>query len=497
MTFADALLKKPLWTSEDAGKPIPQSPHALSICLPTWTDVIEYKEKQDLWSERATAVGHPRFALSAVLLKLCAECDRLFSDSHFRSLPFPSERAGRRAQEYVQKKTGFAAEIMPFGRNDLFVVGVPEEHFSFLQRFWQYTGQIVSSRLAAYTLEGKVPSAADRESWKTAKRKICERIADLTGEKAQNILLSPTGAAPLFTLQRLLKISFPDRKGVQFGFSDSGVLKIQQEFGNGAYTFSKGDADDAKKLEELLKKEKILGIFSELPGDPLLKTIDLERLKILSRKYTTPIIIDDTLGTYQNFKALNFADVTVASLSKFFSGSGDVTGGALVVNSKSRFLQMFARVFRENFEDLLWGEDAVALEEESRDFPERIRKIEATTAAVVEALQGNPQVYRIFTPQIKTPTGVSPSTSGVFFLLLAHPEKNTPRFYDALRVSKGPGCGTNFTLMNPYILFPTAAENSRLEKHGISPYLLRVSIGTEASDDLIARFAAAFHALSA
>ena len=34
----------PLWKPEDLGKPIPDDPHAVSVCLPTWDSVIRYEE---------------------------------------------------------------------------------------------------------------------------------------------------------------------------------------------------------------------------------------------------------------------------------------------------------------------------------------------------------------------------------------------------------------------------------------------------------------------
>ncbi len=38
------LLTEPLWRPEDLGCPIPDSPHAVSACLPTWADNIGYEE---------------------------------------------------------------------------------------------------------------------------------------------------------------------------------------------------------------------------------------------------------------------------------------------------------------------------------------------------------------------------------------------------------------------------------------------------------------------
>ena len=56
----ESLRKNPLWRAEDLGKPIPNTKHAISMCLPRWQDVIGYEEKDPATMEQLS-MGYPRF----------------------------------------------------------------------------------------------------------------------------------------------------------------------------------------------------------------------------------------------------------------------------------------------------------------------------------------------------------------------------------------------------------------------------------------------------
>ena len=60
--------------------------------------------------------------------------------------------------------------------------------------------------------------------------------------------------------------------------------------------------------------------------------------------------------------------------------------------------------------------------------------------------------------------------------------------YDALRVSKGPSLGTNFTLACPYTQLAHYDELAWAESCGVAADLLRVSVGLEDPDELWMRF---------
>ena len=84
----------------------------------------------------------------------------------------------------------------------------------------------------------------------------------------------------------------------------------------------------------------IAALFTEFPSNPLLRSVDLCRLRELANKYDFPIVIDDTVGNFVNADVLPFVDIVVSSLTKIFSGCADVMGG--------RYLYRFLLYFLDN-----------------------------------------------------------------------------------------------------------------------------------------------------
>ena len=85
---------------------------------------------------------------------------------------------------------------------------------------------------------------------------------------------------------------------------------------------------------------------------------------------------------------------------------------------------------------------------------------------------------------------------GLLSLELKNGSRTASVFYDSLKVFKGPSLGTNFTLCCPYTLIAHYLELDEVEQHGVSRWLIRISIGLEEYEDLKSRFDAAFAAVA-
>jgi cystathionine gamma-synthase len=278
------------------------------------------------------------------------------------------------------------------------------------------------------------------------------------------------------------------------GFPYVDVLKIQTESDAGVHFFPGVNEETQQAVEALVGREKVSGIICEFAGNPLLTSTNVPRLAATAQAHELPLIIDETLGTYANVHLLPHVDALVTSLTKYVAGAGDVMAGALILNRKSPFYgQLYAGLQRE-YENLLWEEDARALEAYSRDFPERMAVINANAEAVCAYLAEHPKVDRLYYPKYTTPEDFAAvkkaggGYSGLFSVLLKDAARSAPLFYDRLRVSKGPSLGTNFTLACPYTLLAHYDELDVVEAYGVSRYLVRVSVGLENADDLIRRF---------
>lgn len=74
---------------------------------------------------------------------------------------------------------------------------------------------------------------------------------------------------------------------------------------------------------------EIHALYTEFPGNPLLGSLDLERLYKLSQRFNFHVIVDDTVGTAVNLDLAPFCDVLCTSLTKMFSGACNVMGRQL------------------------------------------------------------------------------------------------------------------------------------------------------------------------
>jgi cystathionine gamma-synthase len=490
------LLSDPLCQPADVGKPIPDSRHAVSVCLPTWGDNVGYEEGDPRVIERMQS-GYPRFFYHPLCREVFADCRKRFASADEDCLVFASSQAAEHFAGFLRTQTGMPARRQPLNADDIHAVLFPTQAAATAKLGWQHLGGGISSRQAAHLRSVDFSPHESSPDASYAKMSVKQRIADLAAVPPDDVYLFPCGMNAVFAVHCALQELRPQARSVQFGFPYVDTLKILQKIGPGVHFFPRGDEGEFPRLRELLQTEPVAGLYTEFPSNPLLVCPDLERLDDLSRRHGFPLIVDDTIAGFHNVDLLPAADVIVSSLTKFFSGTGDVTGGSVILNRSRPLYSELKAAFEQEYRDTLFAEDAIVLEHNSRDYAERIPRINETTLEVVEFLAGRPEVESVFYPQggdasryerFRRPTG---GYSGLFSLVLRDAQRTTPRFFDRLRISKGPNLGTNFSLACPFTLLAHYTELDFAESCGVSRWLVRVSVGLEPPDDLIDRFAEA------
>ncbi len=188
---------------------------------------------------------------------------------------------------------------------------------------------------------------------------------------------------------------------MQFGFPYVDTLNLQAKFGYGFEFFGMGDQNELDKLKQLLLQgQRISAVLCEFPSNPLLHCVDLNALRELANRFNFIIIVDDTIGGFLNVNLLKYADIVVSSLTKFFSGTGNVMAGSLVLNPNSRYFEDLIQNTEAMFENSLWCEDAAILELNSRDYEERVLHANKSTEKIVDAIvdhpKGNQEMYLSF-----------------------------------------------------------------------------------------------------
>ncbi len=466
----------------DLGAPIPDSPHAVSVCLPTWSDVLGYEEKDPRVHERMQT-GYPRFFIHPLVQEVRAKLCREAGDEGEDVLPFPSAEAARECAAFA----GAGAHVVE--SRGIWAAFFPTPLLPRARAYWQHAGRILSSRAAEDWLQGRPLAAADPALESTMR----QRLAAWSGAPESLVSLHPSGMAAIYAAFRAVVARRPGRRTVMFGFPYTDTLKILEKFGAGVEFFPRGDADDLERLAEMLAAEEFAAIFCELPSNPLLQVPDLPALHQLAAATGVPLVVDDTIGTFANVDVLPHVDLVATSLTKAISGEGDVMAGALTVNPRG----VFGQGLPLDPVDRVYGPDLAVLEKNSRDFPRRMELANHTAEKLAQLLGSHPAIARVYYPGL----GPSPVYDGlrkpgggygaVLSFLPCDPAVNSPRIYEALRISRGISLGTSYSLVSPYVQLAHYHELEWARACGIDPHLLRVAVGNESWADLQERFLAA------
>lgn len=481
------MLTSPRCRGDQLGLPMPDSRHAVSACLPLWSHNIDYEEGRREVVDRLQA-AYPRFKLHPLIRELCV---RVFDDSGVAGLIFPSRRAAQRALDYLRSRFPSAGQLVSIEGQTVCGVLVEPPQYSTLNQYWQHAGEIVSSRVAEKILAGQTISCSET----VARTDVMQRIASLQETTVENIRLYPSGMAAIAAAWRAVRAIDGQSPSVQFGFPYVDTLKIQQRFTPAEYDFFPvGSEEDLSRLRTQLTTKKICAVFCEMPSNPLLACPDLMELRRLADKHQFVLVVDDTLAACTNLNLLALSDMVVTSLTKYFSGYGDVLAGSVTLNPNSGHSAALRSALDSDFEPLLSDIDVDILERNSRDVASRMAIINANADVMAARLAAHPAVEQVWHPSVqkqeaylalRRPGG---GNGGLMSVLLKNPASATPRVFDALTVCKGPNLGTYFTLCCPYTILAHYDELDFVERCGVSRWLLRISVGIEPVNELWQRF---------
>ncbi len=256
-------------------------------------------------------------------------------------------------------------------------------------------------------------------------------------------------------------------------------------------TFLLGDQLD--RLEESLGDGAKL-VFFETPTNPALGIYDITALADLAHRYGAKVAVDNTFASPVNQRPLELgADLVSYSATKYLGGHSDVTAGFVLGTTE---LVEPLNAWRKSFGSAISPETAAVLSRSLRTLVVRVRQHNANAQAVAEAMEADPRVSRVLYPgglpsfpghaiAAKQMSGFG----GVVTVEVAADADTTVQVVDrlelfALAPSLGgrgkPGDATG----HHHPLRPDPPEER--ERRGITGSMIRLSIGLEDADDLIA-----------
>ena len=473
------LLKEPCWQGSDLGHPLPDHPHAVSMALPRWRDVIAYEEHEPT-CRAALQTIYPRFGLHPFLQELA---NQVTSDG-MGVWPFASHAAALAAQKHCQRKSP-QSNLHSLDQNNITFLLTDAAANPHAKAFWQHTGLGASSRQAAIALGREDAPSSDQGE--QARQRVRKRLAAIHHCSEEHISLVPAGMAALHAGLEAVQTLRSGRPTLQLGFPYVDVLKQPQMVFHGSELLS---STDLTEIITALDRLEPAAVIVELPSNPLLRCVDLPAVAKLAHARGIPLIADDTIGTGINLEALPYADLIFTSLTKSFSGRGDVMAGCLLISPYSQWTSTLLEAVAPRA--TLSDADAIALERNSHDVNERIPRLDANCLALAQKLEKHPAVKRVLHPKdCKNFQALKKPGAGDGCLLsfeLHASEHNAQRVFDALQICKGPSLGTSFSLVCPYTQLAHYDELDWAEACGVPAHLLRVSVGLEEPDELWSRF---------
>jgi len=238
----------------------------------------------------------------------------------------------------------------------------------------------------------------------------------------------------------------------------------------------------------------------EAPTNPLVQTPDVAAVTALARRHGARLVLDPAISSPFNVNLLPHADLVVQSLTKYTAHEGDVIAGAVVVNTAGPDAAAL-RTLAASYLEPVHGRDLARLAAQIGRAPEVTGRINANTLKVAAFLESHPavaQVWWALRPATRDNYLKVARTPGSVGCMISFTLKGgLAKFYDRVRLAKGPSFGLSTTLLSPYVylahydLVTSEAGRAELAANGLTPDLLRLSVGTEPVEDIISTLAEA------
>jgi len=241
---------------------------------------------------------------------------------------------------------------------------------------------------------------------------------------------------------------------------------------------------DAEKLAEACATFKPQIVFAETPSNPWLKTVDVEELSKAAHAVDAICAIDATAATPVLSQPLDLgADVVMHSATKGINGHSDVLAGVLCIKDASSPLWEAIKADRKMAGAVLGPFEAWLLVRGLRTLPLRMERMSTNALKIAEWLMALDDVEDVFYPGLPSHNGhdiAKRQMSGGYGCLLSVLVKG-----DALAVAGRLKLFHRATSLGG--VESLVEHRYTIEPHtGIPENLLRLSIGIEDADDLIA-----------
>ena len=294
------------------------------------------------------------------------------------------------------------------------------------------------------------------------------------------------------------------------------------------------DIHNLTEVENAIK-ENTRAIYIETLGNPNSDIPDIDALSELAHKHGLPLVVDNTFGTPYLIRPIEHgADIVVHSATKFIGGHGTTLGGVIVDSGKfdwsasgkypaiaepnpsyhgvsfvnavgpAAFVTYIRAILLRDTGATLSPFSAFLLLQGTETLSLRLERHAENTAKVVEFLKNHPQVEKINHPSLpehpqhELYKKYFPNGGGsIFTFEIKGGVAEAHKFIDSLQIFS---LLANVADVKSLVIHPATTTHSQLTEEelkdqGIKPNTIRLSIGTEHIDDIIADLTRGFNAV--
>ncbi|MEQ5392836.1 methionine gamma-lyase [Proteus sp. fly-1013] len=253
------------------------------------------------------------------------------------------------------------------------------------------------------------------------------------------------------------------------------------------------DLTNLEKLKEAIT-EKTKLIFFETPANPNMRVSDITKISEIAHQHNILVMVDSTYCSPYLQQPLGLgADIVVHSMTKYLSGHGDVTAGAIITTHA-----LADKIRVEGLKDMtgacLSPHDASLILRGIKTLGIRMEQICQNTQRIAQYLEDNPKVETIYYPglasfpQYELAKRQMRLAGGMIAIELKGGIKAGREFLNRLNLfSRAVSLGDCESLaQHPATMTHATYSAEERQRHGISDGLIRLSIGLEDVNDLIA-----------
>lgn len=275
-----------------------------------------------------------------------------------------------------------------------------------------------------------------------------------------------------------------------YGGSYRLFTKTFQRFGI-EFTFT--SFDDPASVETLIKKNTRL-MWIETPTNPLLQIADIEIYSVMARKHNVISVVDNTFASPYLQNPLDLgAHIVMHSMTKYLGGHSDVVAGGLVTSDDALAEEL---KFNQKSTGATPGpQDCFLLLRGIKTLHLRMQRHSENGRTVADFLAAHPAVDKVFYPGLSSHKGheIAKKQMRDFGGMMSFTLKNDS-MEAALKILSGTELfslaeslgGVESLIGHPASMTHASIPKAEREKVGVTDSLIRLSVGVEDIDDLIA-----------